>query len=117
MMLSSFLFVLTIAGAPDPAVEAPILPGAAPLQETGRYRSPRNFEETLDFYERAFKQTGGVRWRNIVNLPGIRAKHIESLRKKTRWEGINIYEHKGEVRLFVIARDGKQKPAGTDTSP
>jgi hypothetical protein len=44
-----------------------------------------------------------------VTLPSIKAKHIECLRKKTRWEGINIYEKQGEVRIFVIPREGSEK--------
>lgn len=103
-MLAAALLLSLSLSAPDPSLDAPLVPGAAALKEPGRYRSPRDFDSTLDFYERLFHQAGGVRWRNIVNLPGIKAKHIESLRKKTRWEGINVYEHKGEVRIFVVPR-------------
>jgi hypothetical protein len=105
----ALLFVLSLGvGIAEPPLEAPLPPGAVALDESGRYRSPRSFDETLDFYQRLFNQ-GGVRWRSIVNLPGIRAKHIECLRKKTHWEGINIYEYKGEVRLFVVPREAKPK--------
>jgi hypothetical protein len=106
MLLTALLFVASL-GAADPALDAPVVPGATQLEEPGRYRSPRTFDDTLDFYQRLFNQPGVVRWRTIVNLPGIRAKHIENLRKKTKWEGINIYEYKGEVRLYVIPRDPK----------
>ncbi|MEE8408791.1 MAG: hypothetical protein V3T05_04225 [Myxococcota bacterium] len=99
-------------------LEAPIVPEAVPLEETGRYRSSRSYDETVDYYKRVFRRTGGVRWYNIVNKPGIKARHIKSLRKKTRWEGINISEHRGQVRIFVIQRDepppkqGKRKRRG-----
>jgi hypothetical protein len=99
------------AAANDVPVDAP-LPGAAvALEEKGRYKITRSYEETLDFYRRLFNQTGGVRWRNVVTLPSIKAKHIECLRKKTRWEGINIYEKQGEVRVFVIPREAADKGA------
>jgi hypothetical protein len=106
MILAAILIVVGL-GAVDPALDAPIVPGATPLSEPGRYRSPRTFDDTLDFYQRLFKEPGLIRWRSIVNLPGIRAKHLENLRKKAKWEGINIYENKGEVRFYVIPRNPK----------
>ncbi len=116
MFLQAVAIALSMqgAGVAELPADAPIVPGATALAETGRYRSPRSFDDTLDFYQRLFNQTGSVRWRNVVNLPGIKAKHIESLRKKTRWEVINVYEHKGEVRLYVIPRDAKRKAAAKD---
>ncbi|MEK7705520.1 MAG: hypothetical protein AAB426_11220 [Myxococcota bacterium] len=93
------------AVAADLPKEAPIVPQSLALDEPGRYQSSRSYDETLDYYERVFRRTGGVRWRSIVNLPGIKAKNIESLRRTTDWEGINIYEKQGEVRIFVIARE------------
>ena len=81
------------------------------MEEVGRYQSARSYDETIDYYERVFKNTaGGVRWRSVVNIPGVKAKHVECLKKKTNWEGINIYELNGEVRFYVIPRDkGKNK--------
>jgi hypothetical protein len=105
---------LISAGAIEPPMEAPITPGAIPLEDRGRYKSPRTYEETLDFYQRTFKQSSGIRWRNVVNLPSIKAKHIECLRKKTHWEGINIYEKQGEVRIYVIPRDAAEKEPGAE---
>jgi hypothetical protein len=103
MVLLGSLVALTLCATEF--LEAPVMKDAVPLDEPGRYRSSRSFDETLDYYQRVFNQAGGVRWRNVVNLPGIKAKHIESTRKKTKWEGINLYEYKGEVRLYVVPRD------------
>src|SRR5262245_6989657 len=100
----ALLFFAALPLAAIEYVDAPVMKDAQPLSEPGRYRSQRTFDETLDYYQRLFNQAGGVRWRNVVNLPGIKAKHIESLRKKTKWEGINLYEYKGEVRIFVVPR-------------
>ena len=110
MLLASAMLVCllqTPATAPtDVYLDVPLVPYVTPLQEPGRYRSPRSYDQTLDFYTKLFKQSDvPVRWRNVVNMPGIKAKHIESLRAKTRWEGINIYEYKGQVRLFIIPRN------------
>jgi len=106
------LLVASTARASEFPMEAPVVPQAVPLAEPGRYRSNRSFDETIEFYERLFRRTGGVRWYNVINLPGIKAKHIESLRSKSDWEGINIYEYQNEVRLFVIVRDGTHDKPG-----
>ena len=82
------------------------------VEEPGRYRSGRLYDETLLYYERVFRRVAGERWHNIVNLPGIKAKNIESRRKKTNWEYINIYETRGQVRIFVIPRE---RPPETKT--
>lgn len=104
MTILGLVTVMVLAVANDLPLEAPISANAIALEEPGRYKSLHTYDETLDFYRRIFNQTGGVRWRNIANSPSIKAKHVESLRKKTRWEGINIYEKQGEVRIFVIPR-------------
>lgn len=97
---------LTLWGADEPAyLDAPLIEGAVPMQEPGRFESPRPYNDTLDYYKWFFRSRGGVRWRNIVNLPQVRAKHIESIRPKTKWQGLNIYEKQGKVRIFVVPRD------------
>jgi len=94
----------------DLPVEAPIVPGSVPLEEPGRYRSGRPYEETVLYYERVFRRVAGERWHTIVNLPGIKAKNVESRRSKTNWEYINIYETRGQVRIFVIPRERPPDP-------
>jgi hypothetical protein len=104
-----FTTLLALLSAAELPVEAPLPACAVPMDEPGRYHCARSLDETLDFYRRLFNQTGGVRWRNIISLPNIKARHIDSLRSKTRWEGINVYEKAGEVRIYVIARDEPKK--------
>ncbi len=102
--------LLTALLATDPPDEAPIPPGVVALEEPGRYRSNRSFDETIEFYKRSFRRVWGLRWHHIVSLPGIKAKNIECQRKKSNWEGINIYEHAGEVRIYVIPRERPPEP-------
>ena len=90
-MLHIVLLTASVISGEIP-VDAPIVPGSVPLEEPGRYRSGRSYQETLDYYERVFRRVWGERWHNIVNLPGIKAKNIESRRDKTNWKYINIYE-------------------------
>ncbi len=106
------LALLALLGADDGTyLDAPVVPGATPTGEPGRYESPKTYDDTLTHYKWYFKTRGGVRWRNVVNLPQIRAKHIESTRPKTRWQGLNIYEMQGKVRIFVVPRDPEAKAA------
>ena len=91
-------------GTVDPGTDAPLVPGSIALDETGRYDSPRSYDDTVDYYRRYFRSRGSARWRNIVNLPSIKAKHIQNTAKKALWDGINIYEHRGRVRIFVIPK-------------
>lgn len=106
--MPSILFGLLLSLAPaarnELPTEAPLPPGASAAGEPGRYRSGRSYDETLDFYRRLFHQTGGVRWRNIVDQPDVRAKHVDSLRQRTRWDGINVYEARGETYVYVLLR-------------
>ena len=84
-------------------LEAPLPSSATALEKPGRYASLSTFDQTLDFYRRAFRQ-GEVRWRTIVNLPSVKAKHVQSLKKETLWDGINVYEIEGRVYVYVLAR-------------
>lgn len=106
--MPSILFGLLLPLAPaarsELPTEAPLPPGASAAGEPGRYRSGRSYDETLDFYRRLFHQTGGVRWRNIVDQPDVRAKHVDSLRQRSRWEGLNVYEVRGEAFVYVLLR-------------
>ncbi len=102
-MTAWFVAALALA-ATDLPPEAPLPKEAVALEEPGRYRTSRSFDETIEYYQREFRRTGGVRWNNVVNLPGIKAKNVTCLRKKTKWEGINIYEARGEVKIYVIPR-------------
>jgi hypothetical protein len=96
---------LLLTATTDPPTEAPLPKEAVPLEEPGRYQTSRSFDETVDFYQREFKRIGGIRWYNVVNMPGVKAKNITCLRKKTKWEGVNIYESRGAVKLYVIPRE------------
>lgn len=95
---------LGLLGA-DGHLGAPIPHGSTPLKEPGRYESSRTYDSTLEFYRTHFRNRGGIRWRNIINLAHIRGKHIQSTRRNTDWAGINVYEKGGKVRIFVVPRD------------
>jgi len=104
-MLPFSLLLLALMVQGEAYLDAPLTPGAIALAEPGRYQSTVSFDDTITFYKRAFRRAGGVRWRSIINLPGIKAMHLQSTKLDSPWEGINIYEKQGQVRLFVIKRD------------
>jgi hypothetical protein len=79
------------------------LPGGAAKIAEDRYRAPQGWEETLKFYKNTYPPAKYPR-RSIVNQPGIKAVHIVNVEAKEDWEGMNVYEYQGEVRVFVLAR-------------
>ena len=97
------LAIVTLHLTPMAYLDAPLVPGSKGVGETGRYASPRTFDATVEYYKRHFDK-GQVRWRHIVNTPGVKAVHIQSTRRSTRWSGINVYEKQGKVRVYVLKR-------------
>src|SRR5512136_1167666 len=84
-----------------------IVPWSAKVDDD-RYRSPRDFKETIKFYDKLF-----VGWKNVkkhreVNLPGIKYVHYENINTDSKWSGFNVYQAgpQGEVRIYVLKRLG-----------
>ncbi len=68
-----------------------------------RFRSPRSYEETLKFYRAVY----GPRYtrRPIADTPSVKAVHIDNPDAKPgQWDGLNVYELKGETRIFVLLK-------------
>lgn len=87
----------------EPKVAGATLPDGAEKVSENRYRVPKSYEETLRF----FRQTYGGRYarRPIADQAGVKAVHIENPDAKPgQWEGLNVYELKGEVRIFVLVK-------------
>ena len=80
-----------------------VLPDGAEKVAENRYRIPKTWDETIRFY----RQTYPPRYtrRPIADQPGVKAVHIDNPDAKPgAWEGLNIYEAKGEVRIFVLVK-------------
>ncbi|WP_242393711.1 hypothetical protein [Anaeromyxobacter oryzisoli] len=85
-------------------VAGAMLPDGAEKVAVNRYRVPRTYEETLKF----FRQTYGARYtrRPIADQPGVKAVHIDNPDARPgQWEGLNVYELKGETRVFVLVKE------------
>lgn len=80
-----------------------ILPGGAVRVGEDRYRLPDGFDASVKYYKGVYKPEK-YRRRPIVNQPGIKAIHVDNPEPDAEWEGFNLYEYQGEVRLFILVR-------------
>ena len=105
-----FLALLLTLAAPDTDhyLGAPLLPGAHAEDEPGRYRAGRNYEDTVEFYERLYKGNPKYRWKKIINQPAVKATHLtNTLPKAGEWSGMNIYDVGGTTHLYILKSDDK----------
>jgi hypothetical protein len=101
--LVAFLALVPGLALAEVKVAGALLPDGAVKVAENRYRVPRDYEETLKF----FRQTYGARYtrRPIADQPGVKAVHIENPDARPgQWEGLNVYELKGETRVFVLLK-------------
>ena len=82
-----------------------LIPWASKI-DTDRYRSPRNFEQTLRWYRKFFAGHRYIHRYREVNIPGVKYVHYENKNPKSTWSGINIYQKgpRGRVLIYVIKR-------------
>lgn len=103
--LVTLFFVSRAAFASQFPDAHPPIPAGATSVGTHRFVTKSAFSDVVDWYARKFRRTGGIRWFTVINQPGVRAKHIKSLRAKSKWEGLNIGEYDGRVHIFVLMRE------------
>jgi hypothetical protein len=78
------------------------LPHGSTRIEAYRYRIERNYADTLKFFRTVYPPARYAR-RQIVNEPGIKAVHIDNPAPRPGgWDGLNVYELRGETRVFVL---------------
>lgn len=106
LTLALFFFASTATAAEFP-VQRPPLPGGTSKVGPNRYVTKATYNDVLEWYKRVFRRIGGIRWYTVINQPGVRAKHMRSLRKNSKWQGMNIGEYGGRVHLYILMRDDK----------
>ena len=92
------------------------LPDASKRIEANRYRVERSYEDALKFFRTVYPP-GKYPRKPIVNQPGIKAVHIANPAPRPGgWDGLNVYEIRGETRVFVLVaprgdkeKEGRQK--------
>jgi hypothetical protein len=97
--------LLTLPGlALAERVAGAVLPDDAQKVGDNRYKVPKSYDETIKFY-RSVYGPAKYRRRPIADLPSVKAVHIENPEARPgQWEGLNVYELKGETRVFVLVR-------------
>ena len=88
---------------PVPYRSAPIIPWAKKISEH-RFRSPRNYDDTLLYYRKTIQGANVVR-EKIINTSQVRAVFFRNKRPNPRWEGLNVYEYKGSTIIYVVFSD------------
>ena len=82
--------------------------GSKPVGKS-RFRSSKDWDRTLRFFRSVFRREKGVVFQTLKSPPAIKAVYIENTNPKKNWEGINVYQTKNQVFIYVIAnRDAKK---------
>lgn len=113
--LGAALLALWVPAAGAEVVNGAQLPDGSQKVGENRYRAPRDFEATLDYY-RSVYPTASYPRRQIVNQPGVKAVHIVNPSGKN-FEGLNIYEANDEVRIYIVRTEQAARPAKKPEPP
>ena len=96
------LALLFLAGATRAAGEFKAhgftLPSGSVKVDDDRYRLAQAWDDVKRFYRSVYPAARFPR-RVLPNQAGVRAEHIENP-GGGEWEGVNLYENKGEVRII-----------------
>jgi len=85
------------------------LPDGSKAVEANRYRMQGSYADTLKYFRTVYPPAKYPR-KPIVNQPGIKAVHIANPAPRPGgWEGLNVYELRGETRVFVLVAPGGEK--------
>lgn len=75
-----------------------------------RYRTSQNISRTRRYFARTVGSGRGLIWRPIRGNPDVQGVHILNNRSGRTWDGINIYQHRGKVFIYVVkAEETAQK--------
>lgn len=89
-----------------------MIPWAKQMSED-RFRSPRDWDATLKWFDKAFAGDRHIKKGGLVNVPAVKYVHWENRNPKAKWSGLNMYqagEH-GDVMLYVLERLPDDPPA------
>jgi len=107
--LAAFLVAIPGLALADKPYGATLPEDARKIGEN-RYQVERKYEELLRFFRTTYPPAKYPR-RAITDQPGVKAVHIENPEAKPgTWEGLNVYETRGEVRIFVLVKPREEPP-------
>ena len=113
--LGAAVVALWMSVASAEVVSGAQLPDGSQKVGENRYRAPRDFEATLEYY-RAVYSTSNYPRRQIVNQPGVKAVHITNPSGKN-FAGLNIYEANDEVRIYIVPTQQAAKTVKKPENP
>ncbi len=90
-------------------VAGAILPDGSKAVGENRFRVNKSYEDTVKFFKAIYPPPRYSR-KQIANQPSVKAVHIANPEAKPGgWEGLNVYEVKGETRVFVLVAPVDEK--------
>ena len=104
---AALVLAVTVRGpamAADPGAHGATLPPGVTRVEPGRFEAGMSWQQTLKWFDKQYPKAKYPRT-EIVNRPGLRAIHLKNPGSSGSWEGLNLYEIKGRVRIFVLERE------------
>jgi hypothetical protein len=101
-LAAALLFAFAALAAGEFKARGFTLPGGSVKVDDDRYRLTAAWDDARRFFRSVYPPARFPR-RTLPNQAGVRAEHIENP-GAGEWEGANIYENKGEVRVFILAR-------------
>jgi len=109
-------FVSANESPPVPYRGAPLIPGAKPIGEH-RFRSPKNFDETLSYYKKVLKGEYEATKEKIVTNSEVRAVYFRNQSRKGNWDGLNVVEYKEVTTIFVVFSDAELRVIQKEKKP
>lgn len=101
--LAALLVAFPVASQAEQVAGATLPEDARRIGEN-RYQVERRYEDVLKFFRATYPPEKYPR-RPIADQPGVKAVHVENpAAKPGSWEGLNVYELKGETRVFVLLK-------------
>jgi hypothetical protein len=101
--LAGLFLLLPALGLADLRVAGAAMPDGAEKVAENRYRSAKSWDETIRFYRQVYPAR--YTRRPVADQPSVKAVHIDNPDARPGvWEGVNIYEAKGAVRIFVLVK-------------
>lgn len=103
--LSMALFLFAASAGAETLHGALLAEGASKVGEN-RYVAQKDWDKTVGFYRRLYAPGTGYVWRSLPSTPQVKAVNIENLKPDRKWDGINVYETRGKVYIYVIPAAG-----------
>ncbi len=114
-MSVALLVAVMVAGSSEAlaaSVHGAVLIDNAVKVDEDRYKSPKDWERTLRFFRKVYRKKPGIVWMDVATTPKVKATHLANTNPGSSWEGINIYQVRGGVFIYVIAREKENGESG-----